>query len=68
MTSDDRKDTTSTAGVTEQQVIQKVDELLNSGEAARRLEASQSDFDKAVAKLRRAEAFDLEKLRRIVTI
>ena len=68
MASDNRKDPTNHAAVTEQQVIQKVDELLNSGEAARRLEASKPAFDKAVAKLRRAEEFDPEKLRRTVNI
>jgi len=67
MASDNRKDPNH-AAVTEQQVIQKVDELLNSGEAARRLEASKPAFDKAVAKLRRAEEFDPEKLRRTVNI
>ena len=68
MAQNDREDLPSSAGVTKREVLQKVDELLASGEAARRLEASRPEFEKAVAKLKRAEAFNLEKLRRTVTI
>lgn len=66
MDSGDRKDLTNPSSLTKAAVIQEVDELLNSGEATRRLRASQPEFDKAIARLRRAEVIDLDKLRRVI--
>ena len=48
--------------------IAKVEELLASGEAARRIEASRPQYEALVKAFRAAEKLDPEQLRRVVDI